>query len=606
MLIELVIADFAIIDHVRLQFSPAFNVLTGETGAGKSIIIDALNTLRGERADTSFVRTGCAQARVEGIFTIGARPDLIPLLQEYGLYEEGEDQLILSREISAASGRSVARVNGRAVSLSVLREIGGRLVDIHGQHESLSLFNVRTHLEMLDRYGGLLPLRAEVARLAGGLEEVRQRLEQLRRQEGRRQERIDELQYMIDELTAAKLRPGEEDDLARERGVLQNAAKITALAETAYSLLKGGEAGDRRRVNLPIIDSLDEVASIIGELQRFDPTIGELHEQLLDLRYRLDDVVAALRDYRDTLEFEPGRLEEIEDRLALLHDLTRKYRAENSDALIGLIEEAQAELEVLQHSSEHLAGLQAEEARLRVELGRTAAALSEQRRRAGEELAQRIVQSMADLAMPHVRFEVHISHTPDPQGVVLGSSEPVAFDRTGADKVEFLLSPNPGEPLKALAKIASGGESSRLLLAMKSILSAADTIPTLVFDEIDVGVGGRSGQVVGEKMWGLTSDHQVLCITHLPQIAAFADAHYSITKRISGDRTQTIVRPLGWEERVSELAAMLDGTPVSEASRRSAEEMLARAEAIKQQAARQHKAEHIVGDCSFAATTDNN
>jgi len=584
MLIEIAISDFAIIDQVRLRFSPAFNVLTGETGAGKSIIIDALNTLRGERADTSLVRAGTTHARVEGVFTLQDRLDLIPLLKEYGLYEEEEDQVILSREISAANGRSMARINGRAVSLAVLREIGSRLVDIHGQNESLSLFNTRTHLEMLDRYGGLLPLRTQVGELVGKLNEVRSTLEAIQQQEGRRQEQIEELEFLVSELKQTRLIPGEEELLSRERSVLHNAAKIRQLAETAYSLLKGGAAAEGRRAALPVIDAMEEVTSAIGELQRLDPAVEELCQQALDLRYRLDELVISLRSYRAGLDFEPSRLEEIEDRLALLRDLTKKYRVSSAEELLGLQEQAEQQLELLQHSSEQKTELEQQEQQLLGELSKLATALSTQRQQAGAELAARIEQAMGDLAMPHVRFRVQCTQVPDARGIRIEGGQPVAFDRTGADKVEFLISPNPGEPLKPLARVASGGESSRLLLAMKSILSAVDMVPTLVFDEIDVGVGGRSGQVVGEKMWGLTAEHQVLCITHLPQIAAFGDAHYGITKHVKGDRTHTRVRPLSWEERIDEIAAMLDGLPLSDASRRSAQEMLERAENVKQAA----------------------
>lgn len=586
MLLELNIRDFAIIDRLQLQLSPAFNVLTGETGAGKSIIIDALGTLRGEKVDPSFVRAGSTIARVEGVFALLDCPDIAPVLEEYGLLDEGDDQVIVTREINAQTGRSVARINGRAVNSATLREVGGRLVDIHGQHEGVSLFNTRTHLEILDRYGGLLPLRVEVGTIVDNLREVRTELAALRRSEARRQDRIEELQYQIEEITAAKLRVGEEEELARERKLLQNASRITALANGVYARLTQSEEG--RRGGQAVVDGLSNVASSIEELCRYDPALAPTLEQANDIVFRLEDLAATLRDYRDNLEFDPGRMEVIEERFLLLRNLQRKYGGTVAEILEGL-DAAGVELDRLQNSAEHLATLEAREAELLGQLSRRAGELSHRRRVAGDELADRIVQSMADLAMPNVQFAVAIEYVPDEQdGVVLPEERAgtmIAFDRTGIDRVEFMLSPNPGEPLKPLARIASGGESARLLLAMKSILSGVDVVPTLVFDEIDVGVGGRAGSVVGEKLWAMTANHQVICITHLPQVAAFADNHLTIAKQIEAGRTRSIVQPLESEPRVDELAAMLDGLPVDEASRITARSMLGRAEAFKESAA---------------------
>ncbi|MBA3470647.1 MAG: DNA repair protein RecN [Herpetosiphonaceae bacterium] len=579
MLLELFIADFAIIDRIRLQFAPAFNVLTGETGAGKSIMIDALGMLRGERADPTFVRAGSTQARVEGIFSLHDRPDLIPILEEYGLYSPDDDQVILSREIHGASGRSVGRINGRAVNSAVLREVGGRLVDIHGQHEGLALFNTRTHGDMLDRYAGTVAQREVVSDLVARLERVRTSIASLRKAESRRVERIEELAYLVEELGTANLVAGEEESLSRERTLMQNAAKITNTVESAYRLLKsGGPSSERRPATRAIVDSLEEATGLIGDLARLDPTLSALNELALDIRYRLDDIITGVRDYRASLDFEPGRLEIIEDRVAELRELSRKYRAADAADLLQKLASAESELETLHHSAEHIADLEHQEAAQLDELGYAAADLSARRRAAGDEMAERIELAMRDLAMLHVKFYVQLGQRPDPHGVQIPASDQrVAFDRTGIDVIEFMLSPNPGEPLKPLARIASGGESARLLLAMKSILSSVDSVPTLVFDEIDVGVGGRSGQVVGEKLWGISDAHQVLCITHLPQIAAFGDQHFAIAKQVANGRTETSVRPLSDDERISEIAAMLDGTPISEASRRSAAEMLERA-----------------------------
>lgn len=583
MLLELNIRDFAIIDRLHLSLSPSFNVLTGETGAGKSIIIDALGTLRGEKADPSMVRAGSTIARVEGVFGLGDCPEVIPVLQEYGLAEDDDDQVIIAREINAQSGRSVARINGRAVNNATLREVGSRLVDIHGQHEGASLFNTRTHIDILDRYGSLLALRADVSEIVDQLRAVRTALEELRRSAARRQERIDELQYQADEIEAARLRAGEEEELARERKMLQNGAKITTLVNSVYAMLAGGDDGPPGAQAL--VDGLSRAVNAIDELQRYDPSMAAASEQAMDLLYRMEDLAATVRTYRDNLEFDPGRMEAIEERFLLIRNLQRKYGGSVAEMLDGL-ESISAEVYRLTHSAEHMAELQAREDVLLARLGTLAGELSRRRRIAGDELAGRIVQSTSDLAMPHVKFAVAIEQAPDHRyGVTLDhdpAGERVAFDRTGIDQVEFMLSPNPGEPLKPLARIASGGESARLLLAMKSILAGVDVVPTLVFDEVDVGVGGRAGAVVGEKLWGMATSHQVICITHLPQVAAFADAHYTITKRVEDGRTRSIVEPIEADSRVDEVAAMLDGIPVTDASRTSARTMLNRAEAYKE------------------------
>jgi len=641
MLLELNIKDFAIIDRLSLRLEQGFNVLTGETGAGKSIIIDALGTLRGDRADPTFVRAGTERARVEGVFSISDRPDVVPVLTEYGLWDDEDEQVILSREVNAESGRSVARINGRAVSISVLREVGGRLVDIHGQHEGLSLFNTRTHGEMLDRFGGLLAQRAEVAERVGALRKVRDELAALRKAAASRAERIEELRFLLEDVGAVKLRPGEEAELLQERSLVQNGAKITDLVTSAYALLYEGDEAGRRPIK-PVVESLGTINDALAELARLDPSVARAAEQASELLYMLEDLAASVRGYRDGMEFDPARLDAIEDRLTLLRDMQRKYHG-SIEQIVERAASAEAEIERLTHSAEHLADLEAQEARLLTEIGALAGQLSLRRRAMGDQLAAAVEGAMRDLAMPNVRFFVALEHEQDSNGVpvpiedqrrktkdesaslledqrpktkdesaslledqrpktkdesasllatntAVAASAPLSsvvsrwsFDKTGIDQIEFLLSPNPGEPLKPLARIASGGESARLLLALKSILSRVDDVPTLVFDEVDVGVGGRAGHVVGEKLWGISDRHQVICITHLAQVASFGDAHYAIAKSFSADRTHTRILLLNDEQRIEELAAMLDGVPVSDHSRRSAQEMIERASAFKLQ-----------------------
>jgi DNA repair protein RecN (Recombination protein N) len=335
-----------------------------------------------------------------------------------------------------------------------------------------------------------------------------------------------------------------------------------------------------------VIEALGTISSTLDELARLDPGVERLAEQARDLLFSAEDLAAGVRDYRDGLDADPTRLDTIEDRLTLIRDIQRKYRG-TIEQLLDRASAAEAEIERLTHSEEHLSELVHQEERLLREIGALAGELSRRRRTVGIALAEAIVGAMRDLAMPYVRFEVRITQEEDPRGVPDdGGKEDrakrrLAFDKTGIDRIEFMLSPNPGEPLKPLARIASGGESARLLLALKSILSRVDDVPTLIFDEVDAGVGGRAGFVVGEKLWSISERHQVVCITHQPQVAAFADTHFAISKLFSTDRTRTNVQRLGVEQRIEEIATMLDGTPVSEHSRRSAQEMLERSQVYK-------------------------
>ncbi len=583
MLIELNITDFAIIERLSLRLADGFNVLTGETGAGKSIIIDALGTLRGERPDATFVRTGADRARIEGVFSTSDRPDLASALDEYGLRDDSEadGQVILTREINRESGRSVARVNGRAVSSAVLREIGTRLVDIHGQHEGLSIFNVRTHAEMLDRYGGLVVQRDALGAQVAELRRVRDALAQLQRAAATRSERIEELQLLRDDVAQAKLRPNEEDDLLRERALVQNGAKISEIVAGAHRALAGGEeSGAQRRPGRAAVEALGAVADAIAELARLDPAQQRLAEQATEVRYAAEDLAANVRAYRDAMEFDAARLDKLEDRLTLLRELQRKYRG-TVDEILARAADADTEIERLTNTDEAMADLSSQEQQLLRRVGELAGTLSHQRRAVGERLSAAVQASVRDLAMPHVRFNVACTQTETADGAPV-DGRTLAFDRTGVDRIEFLLAPNPGEPLKPLAKIASGGEGARLLLALKSILSEVDEVPTLIFDEVDVGVGGRAGGVVGEKLWSISEHHQVICITHLPQVAAFGDVHYGIAKQVEAGRTRTRVDRLDDHQRADEIAAMLDGTPVSSHSRAAAVEMLDRARSFKE------------------------
>jgi DNA repair protein RecN (Recombination protein N) len=577
---ELTIRDFAIIDHLQLRFGAGFNVLTGETGAGKSIIVDAVSLLLGGRGDTTFVRSKAERAHIEGVFQLDEEIQGVvnPLLAQDGL--EGDDPaiLILAREIRR-EGRNVCRVNGRAVTLAVLEGIGQRLVDIHGQTEHLSLMRVREHVDLLDRYAGLWPSRDHLAAQVQELRAVRRELAALRRDERELARRVDLLQYQVNEIEAARLEPGEEEDLLQERTRLANAEQLRGLSDEAYRALY--EAGEEQA---SAVDLLQMAARALVGLSRLDGSTGPLAETAEALSYQVEDLAGSLRDYHDQVEFNPRRLDQVEDRLLLLHNLGRKY-GEGIEDILAFAERARCELETIEHSAERIDELEAAEDRLRHEIGRLGAELSARRREWGERLSAGIEAELEELSMARARFGVDIAWRDDPQGACVDGRQ-VAFDLTGLDRVEFLVAPNVGEPLKPLVRIASGGETSRLMLALKTALAQADRTPTLIFDEIDAGIGGRVGSVVGRKLWGLTAPlgdgvrrHQVLCVTHLPQLAIYGDLHFQVSKGIIGDRTVTGVQPLEGKAREHEIAGMLGA--ITDRTEASAREMLAASQAEK-------------------------
>ena len=573
MLSELTISNFAIIDHLQLTLSPGLSVLTGETGAGKSIIVDAVGTLLGGRADSQVIRSGTKGTRVEGICVLppALREELAPFLQEHGLEGSG-DELILTREIKL-NGRNVCRVNGKAVTLTVFRRIGERLVDIHGQGEHLSLLRVKEHLNILDRYGGLQEARAALAERVRALYSVRKELASLRRDERELARRADLLQYQVREIEDARLTLGEEEELVKERKILLNAERLSKLAGAAFETLGGGSEEQRT-----VVDLMDSVLRGLVELEGLDAAVSAHRQAVEQATYQLQDLAHTLRGYRDGIEFNPVRSQAVEERLDLLYNLKRKYGQSIAEVL-RFAEEAAQELHAITHNEERVAELEVEEARLLAEIGGQAADLSAARREAATHLESAVERELDDLSMKQARFAVDMHRKAADEGVPV-NGERYAFDVSGIDHVEFLISPNVGEPPKSLAKIASGGETSRLMLALKTVLTTADEVPTLIFDEIDQGIGGRMGGVVGRKLWKLTPEHQVLCVTHLPQLASYADQHYSVDKEPHKGRTITRVKVLDGQSRVEELGSMLGGPP-SQARRRSAQEMYEETLAVK-------------------------
>lgn len=575
MLSELRIENFAIIDKLALDFGSGLVIFTGETGAGKSIIMDALEMLLGGRAETSVLRAEAERASVEGLFKLdsGNKAGVLEILKREDLLDD-EHYVTLAREVRR-EGRSTARVNGRTVNVTLLREIGAFLVDIHGQTEHLSLLDVRAHLGLLDRYAVVEDLLAGYRQTYTALQAVRRELDALRAAQADSERRIEMLTFQAEEIESARLKPGEDEELRQERDRLANAESLAANAQEALGLIDEGSPETPA-----ITDQFGQAAAALSSLARIDSTQAELSSRAESLLENLSDIARDLRDYLETIEYNPKRLNEAEERLDLMHRLMRKYGG-TIESVLAFGAKARADLETITNAAEKLDELQSKETKLLKELSERGAALSEKRKKAAETLARGIEAELADLKMEQALFSVDFQVKPDPNGLTVASGERVAFDASGFDRVEFLVAPNPGEGLKPLAKIASGGETSRLMLALKNVLARADQVPTLIFDEIDQGIGGRVGQVVGLKLWNLGQSHQVLCITHLPQLASFGDQHFKVEKVISNGRTTTSVARLENDDRMLELAQMLG--EVSEGTLRSASDILQSAQAQRKQ-----------------------
>jgi DNA repair protein RecN (Recombination protein N) len=566
MLTELRIHNFAIIDQLDLRFGPGLIVLTGETGAGKSIILDAVVMLIGGKADTTFVRTGADAAFVEGVFHLrGPEKEAVHAILQREELMDDPNYVVMMREIRK-EGRSVARVNGRSVNVSLLKELGALLVDIHGQAEHLSLLDPRSHLGLLDRYAEVARPLSDYRQTYHALMNLRRELNDLRKAQAEAERRVDLLTYQAEEIEAARLKPGEDEELRKERDRLANAEALARNAQEALAILDEGSP------EMPAAsDLIGQATQALTALAKIDPAQNELASQAELILDTMSDLVRSLRDYLEEIEFNPKRLDEVEERLDLIHSLTRKYGG-SIPAVIAAGEEARRQLETISTASERINELEMEEAKLLEKLVQQGNLLSEKRKSAAIELGKGIEAELADLRMQAARFDVDFQTRPDPNGAPVGNGTRVAFDQNGFDKVEFLIAPNPGEGLKPLAKIASGGETSRLMLGLKNVLARADEVPSLIFDEIDQGIGGRVGMVVGQKLWNLSRTHQVFCVTHLPQLAAFGDEHYQVQKRIEGERTVTQVERLDGEPRLLELSQMLG--EVGEGTLRSAHELL--------------------------------
>jgi len=575
---ELTVKGFGIIDAITWRPGPGLNVITGETGAGKSLVVDAVEALLSGQVREEDIRHGEAAARVEGVFSLPsgeAGATLVNLLREKGLSEE-DGGLLLSCDFRRA-GRTVPRINGQAVSRSVLQDIGGALVDIHGQSEHLSLLRREHHLDILDAFAHTLNLREQFGDRVAELHKLDRELEHLSRDDRETARQLELLTFQIEEIGRAELCEGEEEDLKNELSVLAGAEKLKQAAAEVYEALYGQ-------------DGVPDGASALDQLNRALPrlrTIAEADTNVKPLLGTLEDAVLGLQElardvstYGDNLNFDPGRLEEVQGRLELIRGLKRKY-GDSIAAILAYAEKSERERENLTDSGARRELLAEERASLRAMLGEMAGELSRRRSQAAAGLAEAAAKELNDLGMGRVAFSVTVTRRPDPDGIPLPGEGTVAFGASGADDVAFLASTNPGEPPKPLEKVASTGEISRFLLALKSALAEADVTPVLIFDEIDIGVGGRSGEVVGRKLYNLSRRHQVICVTHLPQIAAFGDEHFTVSKREDGGRTVSGIEPLAGEARVNELAAMITGQKVTARALEAARELIEKAAAWK-------------------------
>jgi DNA repair protein RecN (Recombination protein N) len=584
MLAQLTIRDFAIIDRLTIEWSRGLNVVTGETGAGKSIIIDAVGALLGGRISPDFVRSGASRATVEGVFDLSTSEDVGELrtaLDEHGLEIE-DGGLILSRDIAGAGGRGVSRVNGRAVPTAVLQQIGEHLIDIHGQSEHLSLLRPREHLDLLDRYAGLGTSRVRLATLVADLRAVDREQQRVREEARRAQREQALLRHEVEEIDAAELRPGEEEELLLTRERLRNVERLQTAVLSAWTALSGDE--DRAGAH----DLVGQAALECGQVGGFDPVLAQQSEVLDGVAEQLDDVTRALRRYLDAVEEDPEQLQAVEERLLALADLKRKY-GDTIEEILAYVERARGRLEAVERQDQIVAELEARRQEIRAAAGTLASSLSARRTVAASELQSVVETELADLNMRGTRFVVHFERADDPDGLPVeidGHARMLAYDATGVDRVEFLIAPNVGEEPKGLGRIASGGELARVGLALKTALSRVDRRATLIFDEVDTGVGGRSAPVVGEKLWGLTSEHQVLCVTHMPQVAAYADSHLVVAKGADEGASRVNVRSLEPSERVEELAQMLGGPLGGQGARRNARELLEGAKVRKREASR--------------------
>jgi DNA repair protein RecN (Recombination protein N) len=579
LLLELRVKNLGIIEDIDWHLHDGLNVITGETGAGKSLVLDAVELLLIGSASEEVIRHNASEARIEGVFIFSQSPhlaDLHAFLSEKGLSVE-EGTLVISFEIRRQKP-GLIRINGQSVTRSVLRQVGRLLIDIHGQSEHLSLLDMKKHLDILDAFAHNMELRQKFSVAAAVLKELESELHSLGQDEKDRLRQIDFLQYQIAEIRKAKLLQGEDEELEKERRLIAHSQKIKEYTAKVYEALCGNDSGSR--FSGAALSGLNEARQILKKLEELDPALNTQLDYLEKSYYGLEELARDVRAYGDQLDHNPQRLEEIESRLELIRELKRKYGKTTAD-ILGYLAQAEKKLSALDLSVERRGQIEGQIAALKKEMGQLAGQLSEKRSQAAIQLSSSVINELQTLEMGQMQFAVSVEQTMADDGIEVAGGEKWAFSEDGADNVEFLVSTNYGEPLKPLVKIASTGEISRFTLAMKGVMSEVDNIPVLIFDEIDIGVGGRSGDILGKKLWALSRRHQVICITHLPQIAVYADAHYRVRKETHSGRTTSILEELGDSQRNTEVATMLAGADFSGTARLNAQELLQKAAYFK-------------------------
>ena len=550
MLTSLKIENVAIIESAAIEFGCGLNVLTGETGAGKSIVIDSINAILGERTSREIIRTGAQSAKVYAVFE-DVNEKVKAFLDENGI--DCEDGVLIINRILNRDGKNICRLNGAPVTVSMLRELGGELIDIHGQHDSQSLLSPEKHCGFVDGFAENADLISDYREKYRRLCEIRYSLKKLTTDESSKSQRIDFLTYQIDELEKSDITPGERDELKARKALINNSQKVMESLNTAYMALKADGAG---------IDMISNAESEISNASEYMESLGEASEKITDIRYELDDIAELVRDAMSEIDFDPSELDDIEERLDLLYRLSKKY-GETEEDMLEYLAKAREELDSIAFSEEKVRELQKQEKTALAEAEAAADRLTESRKTAGEKLSKAICSELEFLDMPNVRFVAKI--------------EDIGLTENGRDSVEFLISANVGEEPKPLAKIASGGELSRIMLAIKNVLAETDGVDTMIFDEIDTGVSGRAAQKIAMKLRSASKGRQVICVTHLAQIAAQGDVHLYISKSVSDGKTYTNIKSLIEEERVSEIARIMGGMEITRLQLESAREMLANA-----------------------------
>ena len=549
------IENIAIIEAADIEFAPGFNALTGETGAGKSIVIDSLSAVLGQRTSRELIRTGAEKAFVSAAFS-GMAPELT---EELGIQPEADGTLLLQREIQT-DGKNVCRVNGRPVTVGQLRALGARLLNIHGQHDGQQLLDEEQHIVYLDSFGRVESLAITYAEKYKNFTDIRRQIGALQMDEAEKARRVDTLQYQIEELRRAKLTPGEEEELTARRGMLRNAEKFLGAVAGADYALNGDDSGGGA------LSALRQAQDALSGVRHLDDAFGQLYERLGEAYSEVYDIAATVEDKRGELDVSPGELDRVESRMDLLYRLKKKYGATVED-MLDYQARCEAELAQIEDAGDTLARLEQALSKAEKEARQAAQALSDARKAAADRLTAQILTELQQLDMGKIRFAVDFAEKP--------------LDSDGMDTVRFLMSANVGEELRPIHKIASGGELARIMLAMKNVLSEQDQVGTLVFDEVDTGVSGRAAQKVAEKMARISRTKQVLCVTHLPQLAAMADTHFSVEKGERDGRTYTAVQRLDREQRRQELARLTGGSHVSQTILDGAEELLAEAEKFR-------------------------